>query len=260
MTTTRDNPSDKLAALAERLDQAALTRTAVAQSVEPISVDEGYAAQALLVQRRLARGERRIGVKMGMTSKAKMAQVGLKDTIWGRLTDAMLHKDGGQLEARQFIHPRAEPEIAFLMRKPLAGDVSVAEALDAIDGIAAAIDILDSRFKDFRFEAGDAIADNCSSAAIFIGPWHKPGLDFSKLAMTVEINGKVVQSGSSEAILGGPINSLIAAARLMAKYGDGLKPGEVFLSGAATAAEPLKPGMKVSAKVESLGLCSFTVV
>lgn len=248
-----------LSSIASRLDEAALSATPVTQLSEAISVQDAYEVQRLSVLRRIERGERRLGIKMGLTSKAKMAQVGVKEMTWGRLTDEMLIEEGGHAERSRFIHPRAEAEIAFLIGKPLAGKVTLPEAFAAIDGVAAAIEIIDSRYKDFKFSLTDVIADNSSSSAFAVGHWNPSGTDVANLGMTLEFDGRPISIGSSAAILGHPMRSVVAAAALLARYGDSLQPGDVLLSGAATAAEPLKPGTRVRVRVEKLGACGFYI-
>ena len=129
---------DDIARLAERLDNAARQARAVAQLSAESTLDlaEAYAVQTASIGRRLARGERQVGVKMGFTSRAKMQQMGVSDLIWGRLTDAMRIDAGAELPLDRFIHPRAEPEIAFRLARPLAGAVSLGEAMAAVDGVA----------------------------------------------------------------------------------------------------------------------------
>ena len=250
----------KLADLAQLLDDAALHAKSVEQLAEEIDIADAYTIQKLSIGRRMARGEKSIGIKMGLTSKAKMAQVGVSDMNWGRLTDGMIVEDGGELTFSRYIHPRAEPEIAFRLRAPLEGNVTHLEAGAAIEGVAAAIEILDSRFKNFKFRMTDVIADNSSSSGLIIGPWHRPDIDVSNLGMSLEIDARPVQLGSSAAILGHPIRSLVAAARLMALRGQRLEAGDIVLSGAITAAEPVRVGMKVRVRLEKLGHCDFRVV
>ena len=107
--------------LAETVDNAALEARAITQLSEktPITVEEGYAIQAAAFGRRLARGERQIGVKMGFTSRAKMIQMGLSDLVWGRLSDQMLIENGTEIDLKNYVHPRVEPELAFLLKNPL---------------------------------------------------------------------------------------------------------------------------------------------
>ncbi|HTN63866.1 MAG TPA: fumarylacetoacetate hydrolase family protein [Devosia sp.] len=249
-----------LATIAERLDDAARNATAIEQLPEAIDNLQAYDAQRLSIARRLARGEKRVGIKLGLTSKAKMAQVGVNEMIWGRLTDGMLIDDGGVLDMSGFIHPRAEPEIAFLIGKPLSGRVTSLEAFSAIDGIASAIEIIDSRFRNFKFRVTDVIADNSSSSGFVVGPWNPPATDVGNLGMALEFDGKPVAIGSSAAILGHPLRALVAAVELLSRYGEGLLPGDILLSGASTAAEPLKPNTRVRVRVEGLAGCGFTTI
>jgi 2-oxo-3-hexenedioate decarboxylase len=252
--------TDVMEDAAKVLDKAALDVSGIEQLGLKVGKECAYEIQAQSIGRRVARGERLIGVKMGMTSKAKMIQVNLNEVLWGRLTDAMLHENGGTLVRSRFIQPRAEPEIAFLLKAPLSGVVTAEQAWEAIGGVAAAIEILDSRFKDFKFNVDDAIADNCSSSALFVGPWQAPDVNCSDVKMVMEIDGAVVAEGPSSAILGDPINSLIEGARLTAQYGASLRAGDIFMSGAATAAIPLKAGQRVRLSVPGFEDCSFSVV
>ena len=95
---------------------------------------------------------------MGLTSRAKMQQMGVSEVIWGRLTDAMRLEEGGEMSHARYTHPRVEPEIAYIMRKPLSGNVSLAEALDAVEAVAPAMEIIDSRYRNFKFALADVIA------------------------------------------------------------------------------------------------------
>src|SRR3546814_8367318 len=139
---------DKIERYAEILDSAALHARATPQltHTDPdLSVADAYLVQKLSVDRRLSRGERRIGVKMGLTSRAKMLQVGVDEVAWGRLTDAMLIAEGASMSRARFVHPRVEPELAFILKVPLSGKVTAIEALAAVEGIAPAIDRTSTR-------------------------------------------------------------------------------------------------------------------
>ncbi|MGE4372085.1 MAG: 2-keto-4-pentenoate hydratase [Xanthobacter sp.] len=249
-----------LAHAAQVVDEAARTATAIPQFTEngPLGVEEAYAIQALSLERRLARGEKLVGIKMGLTSRAKMVQVGVDEVIWGRLTDAMRLEEGGSLSHKRYVHPRIEPEIAFLMKRDLSGAVSPAEALSAVEAIAPAMEVIDSRYRNFKFALPDVIADNSSSSGFVIGNWSQPDQDFSNLGMVMEVNGQPVQIGSSAAILGHPIRSLVAASRAATAIG-GLKAGWIVLAGGATAAHPLSVGETVRTVVQNLGSVSISV-
>jgi len=248
-------------ALAKSVDNAALNAKAIAQISDKteISPDEGYAVQAASIARRLGRGEKRIGVKMGFTSRAKMIQMGIDDLIWGRLTDAMIVEDGDAISMADYVHPRVEPEVAFLLRKPLVAPVTAAEALAAVEAVAPAIEIIDSRYRNFKFSLADVVADNCSSSGVVVGAWQSADDDLTNLGMILEINGRPRQIGSSAAILGNPVRSLVSAARLSTAAGEPLEAGWIIMAGGATAAEALRVGDYVRNTVQHLGAVSFSV-
>jgi 2-oxo-3-hexenedioate decarboxylase len=250
-----------VAALAATLDEATLGRRTTDRLTDTTDLDlpTAYRIQRAVIERRVARGEALVGVKMGFTSRAKMIQMGVDDVIWGLLTDAMLVEEGGVLDLSGHIHPRIEPEIAFLIGSPLSGTITPAEAVRAIAGIAVAYEVLDSRYANFDFTLADVIADNASASGFGVGAWHDPAsLDPSNLGLLVEIDGRPVATGSSAAILGNPLRSLIAAARLAGEAGLELRPGWVVLAGAATAALPLPKGAHVRVSAAGLGRAEVT--
>jgi len=250
------NRIEELAAL---LDDAAREAREVAQ-IDPegrLPLEDAYAIQRASIERRVSRGERRVGVKMGFTSRAKMVQMGVKDVIWGRLTGGMLIEEGTAASFGRFVHPRVEPEIAFVLKKPLTGHVTAAQALASVEAVAPALEIIDSRYRDFKFTLPDVIADNASSSGFVVGPWCDPREDFSNLGLTMSIDGRVVQVGSTAAILGHPLRSLVAAARLSEAAGEPLQAGWVVMAGGATPAEWLRPGQYVSIEMERLGSAGF---
>jgi 2-oxo-3-hexenedioate decarboxylase len=251
-----------LAAFARTLDDAALsgrTITLLTADAPDLSLDDAYRVQRAVIARRLSRGETVIGAKMGFTSRAKMAQMGVDDVIWGLLTDAMRIEDGAFLDTADLIHPRIEPEIAFLVGEPLSGRTGPAEAARAAAGIAVAYEVIDSRYADFRFTLPDVVADNASACAFGIGPWQ--ALDRmapDNLGLVMEVDGRPAATGSSAAILGNPLRSLAAAARLADAAGSPLRPGDIVLAGAATAAVPLTPGAHVRVVAAGLGRVEVT--
>jgi len=251
-----------LNSLAEQLDIAMLRATAVPQITiahPTLTLADAYMIASHSVHRRLQRGERRIGLKMGLTSRAKMIQVGVNEMTWGRLTDGMLLEEGGLVSHRAYIHPRIEPELAFLIGKPLAGKVTAAQAMAAVDGVAPAMELIDSRYENFKFTLNDVVADNSSAAGLVIGAWRSPEQDLSNLGVVLEVNGKVVEIGSTAAILGNPVRSLVAAARLVAQAGEQLNPGDIVMSGGVTAAHSLGIGETMRATLQNQGFVSITV-
>lgn len=227
---------------AEMLDQAARSATAMPQ-LRLQDAGAGYAVQEALVEKRLQRGEKLVGYKMGLTSRAKMAQVGVDEVIFGRLTDGMRIADGGAVDVSSFIHPRVEPEVAFRIED------------GAITAIAPALELIDSRYANFEFTLPDVIADNTSGAAFVIGAWQPVPSNVDNLGVLLEINGEVVQVGSTAAILGDPRRAFSDGQRLASKYNvtfDG-----ILLAGAATAAVPLPKGAYSKVVVEGLGTAAL---
>jgi len=248
--------------LAKQIDQAAFSHTAVEQLSKQQNFNEqqAYEIQAASIQNRYSRGEHLIGLKLGFTSRAKMKQMGVHDMIWGRLTNTMLFEEGDSLAIDQFIHPRAEPEICFLIKKQINRPLNLLEAKNYIEAVAPAIEIIDSRYQNFKFSLEDVIADNCSSAGVVLGKWYSPDIDCSNLGMALCVNQKVVQLGSSAAILGDPIRSFAAATRLAHQYGEPIEAGHIILAGAATPAVYIKRDQYVSAQVEKLGSVGIKVI
>ncbi|EMD21789.1 2-keto-4-pentenoate hydratase [Amycolatopsis azurea] len=246
----------EISALAERLDTAQITcaDTPSLADDHEIGLADAYAIQAELVARREARGERVLGVKLGLTSEAKMAQMGVSEVIAGRLTDAMLVADGGEVSLARFIHPKVEPEVAYR----LARDVDLADpAFDvesAVDAMAPAIEIIDSRYRDFRFTHTDVVADNTSAAGYSLGPWRPFGEAANRAVRLRSGDREVI--GSTAAILGDPARALHALVELCRKRDIPLRAGQVVLAGAATEAVPFAPGV---AEVDIAGLGRVSV-
>lgn len=247
--------------MAVRLHKAARNQEPIAQwsATENYTLDCAYECQEALMDLRKAEGHRVVGVKMGFTSVAKMEQMGVSDMIIGVLTSDMEVKDGAALTKGNYIHPRAEPEIAFRLSKDINGPVQLEQVLNYVDGVAAAVEVIDSRYENFKFSLEDVVADNCSSTAFALGPWCTVPQGLNGLDMDLRFNGESVAAGSSNAILDNPFAALAAATRLASEYNIELKAGMVVLAGAATAAHFIEAGSTVEAVVDGLGTASFTV-
>jgi 2-oxo-3-hexenedioate decarboxylase len=152
-----------------------------------------------------------------------------------------------------------EPELAFILRRPLAGTVTGPEALAAVEAIAPALEIIDSRYRNFKFTLPEVIADNASSSGFVIGAWHSAHTDFDNLGLTLNVDGRTLQVGSTAALLGHPLRSLVAAARLAALADEPLQAGWIVMAGGATPAEWLTPGHYVSIEMQRLGRAGFHV-
>ena len=247
--------------IGKQLDIAALEKEAIAQISlsKSITVDEAYTIQYENIQRRVNRGEQIIGIKMGFTSKAKMEQMGVHDMIWGRLTDDMHYLNGDKLDIAKFIHPRAEPELCFLVSKTIDREISIDEVGDFIEAVAPAIEIIDSRYKNFKFSLEDVIADNCSSSAFVVGNWESLSRDIRNLEVELLFDGETVQKGNTIDILGDPYASIVAASRLTHQYGFDIIEGSYIMAGAATPASYIKSGVHLLASVKGLGEVDLNV-
>jgi len=215
-----------------------------------------YAVQDEALARRLARGERVVGIKLGLTSRAKQRRMGIDTPLTAWLTDAMVLPAGEPVILSRFIHPRVEPEIVFVLGERLAGPgVTAARALTAVRSIYGGAEIIDSRYTDFKFTLPDVVADNASSGAYVTGPVALPpeALDLSTEAVLVEVDGMVADSATGAAVQGHPAEALALAANDLGRRGLALEPGWVVLTGGMTDAQPLAPGATVSLHFTSLG-------
>ncbi len=222
-----------------------------------LNLGDAYAIQDRGIARREANKEKIIGLKMGLTSKAKREQMNLDSPIYGVLTNVMRVRDVFTLKGS--IHPKIEPEIAFVIGQELSGDISLEQALEACTGVTSAMEILDSRFIGFKyFSLPDVVADNSSSSMFVMGEKLTPpsALTVKKLAhfvMDMQVNGKSVQSAKSSEISGNPLQSIVQLCAILAQRGRKLPAGSIVLAGAATQAVQLEPDMRVKLTVEVLG-------
>ena len=221
-----------------------------------LDLDTGYEIQDLNLRKRLERGEKLVGVKLGLTSRAKQVRMGVDFPFVAWLTDAMILPVGDPVPQSKLIHPRAEPEIVFVMGKKLEGPgVSCATAMSAVESVWGGAEIIDSRYRDFRFTAGDVAADNASSGAFVTGPIGVPPthLDLSLEAVLVEVNGVVVDSATGAAVQGHPGEALALAANDLARRGHAIEPGWIVLTGGMTDAVFAPPGASIAMHFTHLG-------
>lgn len=221
-----------------------------------LDVDTAYAIQDEALRQRRARGETLIGVKLGLTSRAKQQRMGIDAPLLAWLTDAMVLPAGAPVPHDALIHPRAEPELVFVLGRRLAGPgVTAATALSAVDRVYGGIEVIDSRYADYRFTLPDAVADNGSSAYFSVGPVGLPpsSLDLSLEAALLEVDGQIVDTATGAAVQGHPAEALALAANSLAARGLALEPGWLVLTGGMTDAVPVRPGSRLAAHFSHLG-------
>lgn len=221
-----------------------------------LDIDTAYQVQDRTLQMRIERGEKLIGVKLGLTSKAKQKRMGVSMPFVAWLTDAMVLPTGEAVPQHKLIHPRVEPEIVFVMGRRLQGPgLTCTQAMAAVETVWGGAEVIDSRYRDFRFSAGDVIADNASSAVFATGPIGilPTEIDLSLEAVLVEVDGAVVDSATGAAVQGHPGEALALAANELARRGLAIEPGWIVLTGGMTDAVPIPPYASVSFKFTHLG-------
>src|SRR5262249_24529308 len=190
----------------------------------------------------------------GLTSEAKRKQMDLGSPIYGVLTDRMVTERSFRMAGS--LHPKIEPENAFRFDQGLQGRPDRDEVLARCSGVGPALEILDSRYRDFKyFSLPDVVADNASSSHVVLPPrWVAPeGRDLSGVELVMSIDGAVRQRAPGSAISGDPVRSVVQLCALLDGRGRTLPPGSVVLAGAATSAEPLRVGMEVRLDAGWLG-------
>jgi len=243
--------AELLACEAERRDREPFT-----DEWPALDVDTGYRIQDANLEKRLARGETALGVKLGLTSEAKQQRMGVYAPFVAWLTDDMVMNPGDPVPQDKLIHPRVEPEIVFMMKDRLEGPgVTRESAMAAVGSIAGGAEVIDSRYRNFRFRAGDVIADNASSGAyIVIDNTVTPDeIDLRAEKVEVHVDGQLQYSGTGEDVQGHPGEALALAANDLARRGKAIEAGWVVLTGGITDAVFAPPGSTVEVKFSSLG-------
>lgn len=243
-----------LEALADELVEAERARAAVGRLTAHAELDvaDAYEVQRIAFTRRLAAGDRPVGHKLGLTSRAKQQAMGVAEPLWGRLSASMVHPEDAPLDLDTLIHPRVEPEIAFLLGADVDGPTAtVASVLAATAGVLPALEVLDSRFAEFSFALPDVIADNASAALIVLGGrlLAPSAVDLQTEGMVLRRSGDVVDTAAGAAISGHPAS----AVAWLARETGGLEAGSIVLSGGLTAPVVLEAGVTISAEFTHLG-------
>lgn len=252
--------TDVIDQIAFELYEAEKQKKSVNKFVEVYpELDEALAYQ---VQERLIEmkckeeNTKRVGRKLGLTSKAKQVMMGVHEPSYGVLLESMQLSEGERVSLSPFIHAKVEPEIAFIFEKELIGPhVTVADVLAATKYVAPAVEIIDSRFQGFSFTLADAVADNSSSSRFIIGErFYSPEkLDLKLMGMVFKQNGEVVATGAGAAVMGHPARAIAWLANKLYKVGQSIQPGEVVLSGSLSAAIKIEAGDHFSASFDGMG-------
>lgn len=221
-----------------------------------IDVEDAYAVQRLLAEGRIAAGARLRGLKVGLTAKAMQQMLGVDEPDYGHLFDDMFVLEGGAIDTSQLTAPRVEVELAFVLGERLQGPgVTVADVLRATAYVCPSLEIIDSRVADWKIKLADTIADNGSSCKVVLGgsPATLDSIDPRLIGATLRINGELVETGATGAVLGNPVNAVAWLANKLAPYGIALEAGYTVLPGSCTKAVNVSAGDTVRADFDGIG-------
>ncbi len=224
-----------------------------------ITIEDAYHIQQRMLARRLEKGERVVGKKIGVTSAAVMNLLGVRQPDFGYMLDGMMYNEGESIPIDTLIQPKAEGEIAFVMKKDLMGPgIGAADVLAATEGVMACFEIVDSRIRDWKIRIQDTVADNASCGVFVLGDRlvDPRQVDLATCGMVLEKNGDIVATGAGAATLGNPVNAMVWLANTLGRLGIPLKAGEVVLSGSLGPMIPVAAGDNLRVTIGGIGGCS----
>ncbi len=252
--------------LAEHLENAELQVhdvNKITDDYPDMDFEDAYDIQWEIRRRKEARGTKIVGMKMGLTSWAKMAQMGVEVPCYGFLADYFSCADGAVIKTSELIHPKVEAEIAFVTKAPLKGPgVHVADVIAATDFVLPAVEIIDSRYKDFKFDLKSVVADNCSSTRFVTGGRSLPvgHMDLRTTGVVMEKNGEIVELSTGAAVLGDPAASVAMLANMLGERGEEIPAGTFIMTGGVTAAVAVEAGDNITVRYHDMGSLSMRFV
>lgn len=254
---------DTIARLAEHLETCELQARDTPKITDEhpdMDWDDAYAVQDAILARKLARGARVVGLKAGLTSHAKMKQMGVGTPVFGFLVDGFSVPEGGTVQTRELIHPKVEPEIAFVLKHALKGPgCHIGAVLAATDFVLPGIEVIDSRYRDFKFDLKSVVADNTSASRFVVGgrALRPEGVDLRTVGIVLEKNGQPVALGAGAAVLGHPAAAIAMLANHLGRRGQEIPAGSLILSGGVTEAVAVAAGDHVCLRVQGMGSVSL---
>ena len=229
-----------------------------------ISIDDAYHISLHMLQRRITAGEQLVGKKIGVTSKAVQDMLDVHQPDFGFLTDAMHYPNGAciSLSKSGLIQPRAEGEIAFILKEDLHGNVTREDILDATEWVLPCFEIVDSRITDWKIRIQDTVADNASCGVFVLGDKRTAPreLDLASVRLDVLRNGLAAGSGLGSAVQGHPAEAVAWLANTLGRFGIPFRAGEIILSGALAPLVPASAGDRFELTIEGLGAASVSFI
>lgn len=249
--------------LAEHLENAELNARDVTKITDEhpgMDWDDAYEIQDEIRRRKEARGHRTAGLKCGLTSFAKMKQMGVETPVFGFVSDYMARPDGGEIKMSELIHPKVEAEICIVTKAPLKGPgCHVAAVMAAVDFVVPAAEVIDSRYRDFKFDLKSVVADNTSSSRFVIGGRSRSldELDLRTLGVVLEINGEIRAMAAGAAVMGHPLAAVAMLANHLGARGQEIPAGTFIMTGGVTEAITVNAGDNVNVRFQDLGNVSM---
>ena len=228
-----------------------------------ITLQDAYAIQLRMIARRVQAGETVIGKKIGLTSKPVQDMLGVNQPDFGQLTSGMVFNEGEAIDTSKLIAPRAEAEVAFMLKHDLQGPgITAADVLRATECVMPCFEIVDSRIKDWKIKIQDTVADNASCGVFTLGGVRLSPrkIDLSLAGMLLEKNGDVVSTSTGAAVQGSPVNAVAWLANTLGELGIAFRAGEVILSGSQSPLVPVKAGDSLVCTVGGLGTASVRFI
>ncbi len=255
-----------IAGLAAHLEAAELNARDVTKITDEhpgMDWDDAYAIQEEIRRRKEARGQRTAGLKAGLTSFAKMKQMGVDTPVFGFVSDYMARPDGGEIKTSELIHPKVEAEICIVTKTALRGPgCHMGAVLAAIDFVLPAVEVIDSRYRDFKFDLKSVVADNTSASRFVVGSRLRAvdELDLRTLGVVLEKNGQTVAMAAGAAVLGHPLTAVVMLANHLGARGQEIPAGTFIMTGGVTEAIAVAAGDHVSVRFQDLGTVSMRFV
>ena len=257
------NIIQQLAEHLESAEQQAKDLTKITNDHPDMDWDDAYAIQDAIRQRKETRGQKTVGLKCGLTSHAKMKQMGVTTPVFGFVSDYMAVAEGSEIKMAELIHPKVEAEICVVLKSALRGPgCHVGAVLAAIDFVVPGVEIIDSRYRDFKFDLKSVIADNTSASRFVVGGRARNAdeLDLRTLGVVLEKNGAIVAMAAGAAVMGHPAAAIAALANHLGARGQEIPAGTFIMTGGVTEAIAVQAGDSVNVRFQDLGTVGMRFV
>ncbi|MBL8472631.1 MAG: 2-oxopent-4-enoate hydratase [Rhodocyclaceae bacterium] len=251
--------ADKIRHYGDALYDALLSRIPIdplTDQESDITIEDAYQIQLRMIQRRVDAGEKVVGKKIGVTSKVVQDMLGVDQPDFGQMTSAMVFNEGESIPVSKMIAPRAEAEVAFMLKRDLVGPgVTAADVLRATECVIPCFEIVDSRIKNWKIRIQDTVADNASCGVLTLGGLRKDPrkVDLALAGMVLEKNGEIISMSCGAAVQGSPVNAVAWLANTLGRLGIALRAGEIILSGSQSPLVPVAAGDNLVCSVGGLG-------